>query len=154
MESQKFAERLRWVIIDHLRMRPTPFAKQANLSPGYISDILKGKRPAPGPEVIQRISSEYGIRYEWLLRGDGEPIAKYSEHSEDWEVNENPQVMKTIRAGPAGAARKMSDEELLREIRDQFHESQRAKPYMKGAYKDMLKAFFTELLERVDAPKP
>ncbi len=46
------------------------FAKQIGVSQGYLSYLERGEKEI-GPEILLRISREFGKSIEWLLTGNG-----------------------------------------------------------------------------------
>ncbi|MGA9864103.1 MAG: helix-turn-helix transcriptional regulator [Terriglobales bacterium] len=49
-------------------MTQADFARRIGVSQGYLSSAERGQREI-GPEILVRISHEYGKSIEWLLTG-------------------------------------------------------------------------------------
>lgn len=46
------------------------FARQLGVSPGFISDVVHGKKK-PGTEFLHAVQTTFGISIDWLLTGKG-----------------------------------------------------------------------------------
>ena len=62
-------ERIRQ-LIDSLDISDAKFARSVDYSRANLSQVLKGKRNAPS-SLLTSISNVYGVRYNWLMTGEG-----------------------------------------------------------------------------------
>jgi transcriptional regulator with XRE-family HTH domain len=67
--DKKFAERLVELIDERLRISRTKFAKNVNITSGYLSMITTGKR-GPSADLLAGIFLNYSEHFEWLLTGN------------------------------------------------------------------------------------
>lgn len=44
-----------------LGIRHTDFARDVQISTGYLANIESGERPTPGPDVLRRIADRLGV---------------------------------------------------------------------------------------------
>lgn len=72
---KKFAERLRHLRKEVLKLTLNGFATRVGTSQGYVHELESGRKGNPSPEFLQRISENFGIRREWLEAGDGDPVS-------------------------------------------------------------------------------
>ena len=63
-------ERLR-LIMEDKGLKQSAFAYSVEISQGYLSDIMAGKKEPRGT-VLVAISGKYGYNLEWLKTGEGE----------------------------------------------------------------------------------
>lgn len=64
-----FAERFSKAIT-HCNLNQTAFARQLGVSPGFVSDVVRGKK-RPGAEFLFSVRKTFGISIDWLLSGEG-----------------------------------------------------------------------------------
>lgn len=64
-----FAERLTQAIA-HCKLNQTEFARQLGVSPGFVSDVVRGNKK-PGAEFLFSVRKTFGISIDWLLTGEG-----------------------------------------------------------------------------------
>ncbi len=48
----------------------TDFARQLGVSPGFVSDVVRGNKK-PGAEFLHAVRTSFGISIDWLLTGEG-----------------------------------------------------------------------------------
>ena len=58
------------LVIKHLAISQSEFARQLGASPGFVSDVVRGVK-RPGGEFLLGIKQTFGISADWLLAGDG-----------------------------------------------------------------------------------
>ena len=56
--------------IAHSGLNQTDFAKQLGVSPGFVSDVVRGNKK-PGAEFLHAVRTSFGISVDWLLTGEG-----------------------------------------------------------------------------------
>lgn len=56
--------------ITHSGLNQTDFAKQIGVSPGFVSDVVRGNKK-PGAEFLHAVRTTFGISIDWLLTGEG-----------------------------------------------------------------------------------
>ncbi len=56
-----------------LKMIQKDFAEKLGVSPGFLSELEKGKT-TPGIFVLTRLSQVFNINIDYLISGDGKPI--------------------------------------------------------------------------------
>lgn len=56
--------------IAHSGINQTDFAKQLGVSPGFVSDVVRGNKK-PGTEFLHAVRTSFGISIDWLLTGEG-----------------------------------------------------------------------------------
>jgi transcriptional regulator with XRE-family HTH domain len=64
-----FAERLTQTI-GHTGLNQTEFAKKIGVSPGFVSDVVRGNKK-PGADFLFAVRKVFGISVDWLLTGEG-----------------------------------------------------------------------------------
>lgn len=64
-----FASRLGQAIT-HSGLNQTDFAKEIGVSPGFVSDVVRGNKK-PGAEFLHAVRTTFGISIDWLLTGEG-----------------------------------------------------------------------------------
>lgn len=64
-----FAERFAQAIA-HCKVNQTEFSRQLGASPGFISDVVRGRKK-PGAEFLFAMRKKFGISIDWLLTGEG-----------------------------------------------------------------------------------
>ncbi len=64
-----FAARLSQVIA-HAGVNQTEFARQIGVSPGFVSDVVRGNKK-PGAEFLCAARTVFGVSIDWLLTGEG-----------------------------------------------------------------------------------
>jgi len=64
-----FADRLSKAIT-HSGLNQSEFARNAGVSPGFVSDLVRGNKK-PGAEFLCAVRLVFGISSDWLLTGDG-----------------------------------------------------------------------------------
>jgi len=74
--SQKTrADRLRWIIFDHLRHRSqAEYARSIGMRPQQLSRYLTDDSRSMAQEVALRIANGAGVSVSWLLEGRGSPL--------------------------------------------------------------------------------
>ena len=55
-----------------LRLQQKEMALAAGLNPGYLSDLINGKKDNPGIETILKIAKGFNVSLNYLLLGEGE----------------------------------------------------------------------------------
>ena len=70
------SERIEFLLRE-LGMTQTEFASRLNVTPAYISKIIR-KGSTPSDRFIKDLCLKYGISEEWLMTGKGEMMAKKS----------------------------------------------------------------------------
>lgn len=56
--------------IAHSGLNQTDFARQLGVSPGFVSDVVRGNKK-PGAEFLHAVRTSFGISIDWLLTGEG-----------------------------------------------------------------------------------
>ena len=56
--------------ITHSGLNQTDFAKEIGVSPGFVSDVVRGNKK-PGAEFLHAVRTTFGISIDWLLTGEG-----------------------------------------------------------------------------------
>ena len=107
-----FADRLIQAIA-HCGLKQTEFARQLGVSPGFVSDVVRGNKK-PGADFLFAARKVFGISVDWLLTGEG-TLAGTS--------GINLELLRTIRLQIAVASSAIEDEDptakaLLLLIRD------------------------------------
>ena len=57
-------------VIAHLGISQAKFACAIGISPGFVSDIVRGQKK-PGSEFLLSVKQVFGVSADWLLSGDG-----------------------------------------------------------------------------------
>ncbi len=107
-----FAERFVQAIA-HCKINQTEFARRLDVSPGFVSDVVRGNKK-PGAEFLFGVRKTFGISIDWLLTGEGTLIGT---------SGIDLALLRTIRLQIAVAKRAVLDcdlaaRELLSLIRD------------------------------------
>lgn len=55
-----------------LGLQQNEMARAAGLNPGYLSELISGKRDNPGIETILKIAVRFNVNLNYLLLGEGE----------------------------------------------------------------------------------
>lgn len=63
------------VVIEHVGLSQKAFAEELGITPGYITDVLKG-RSGLSQVILLKIREKYGINLHWLLTGEGTPFVE------------------------------------------------------------------------------
>ena len=84
--------------VSSLNINQTEFARQIGISPGNISDLIKG-RVKPSSDTLAQIFNRYHINIAWLLTGKGSMFIKEKTHPD--------------KNHPAESAGKLSYKEML-----------------------------------------
>ncbi|CAD6872407.1 helix-turn-helix domain-containing protein [Methylomonas fluvii] len=64
-----FPARLNQLIVQ-TALSQAEFARQIRISPGFLSDVIKGRKK-PGTDFLYGIRSVFGASIDWLLTGEG-----------------------------------------------------------------------------------
>lgn len=56
--------------ITHSGLNQTDFARRLGVSPGFVSDVVRGNKK-PGAEFLHAVRTTFGISIDWLLTGEG-----------------------------------------------------------------------------------
>ncbi|EHO40400.1 helix-turn-helix domain protein [Caldithrix abyssi DSM 13497] len=81
------------ILIKKLGLAKKDFAKSINVSPGNLSDWLKGKSE-PSSKALIRICEIYNVNLNWLLTGQGNmflqpsPPPTVNEHAQAYQAKE------------------------------------------------------------------
>ena len=67
--DDKFADRLRELIEEKLKIKHTDFAKKIGITSGYVSMVVTKKR-GPSAELIAGVFIHYSEHLSWLLTGE------------------------------------------------------------------------------------
>ncbi len=59
------------LLIKHLGKNKNSFAKDIGVAAGVIQNILGARQSKPGFDLLNKISSSFEVRAEWLLNGKG-----------------------------------------------------------------------------------
>lgn len=70
---KKFSERLRHLRKTVLDLTLKDFATRVGTSQGYVHELETEKKDKPSADLLQRIADTFGVRREWLEKGEGEP---------------------------------------------------------------------------------
>lgn len=148
----KFSERLAKRLSER-QLRPAQLAKQAGVDKGYLSTLLSGEKSNPGEEIVERLAKALDVSKGWLATGEGQPHVYISHSSSDSSVvQELPDLERTIeltiRAGPAAAARGMSDAELIERLQEHAGKLSEDHTYMRPAHAEIIVALAAELRSR------
>ncbi len=57
-------------LIAQTALSQAEFARQISISPGFLSDVIKGRKK-PGTDCLYGIRSVFGASIDWLLTGEG-----------------------------------------------------------------------------------
>ena len=57
-------------VIHHLHITQSECARRLKSSPGFISDVVRGKKN-PGADFLFGLREAFGVSIDWLLSGDG-----------------------------------------------------------------------------------
>lgn len=57
-------------VIAHVGINQTEFARRLGVSPGFMSDVVRGNKK-PGAEFFLLIRKIFGVSLDWLLTGEG-----------------------------------------------------------------------------------
>lgn len=68
-ELDGFGTRL-GLVIQHLSISQSEFARQIDTSPGFVSNVLRGQKK-PGAEMLRAVVKQFGVSADWLLTGCG-----------------------------------------------------------------------------------
>mgnify|MGYP002382008576 CR=1 FL=1 len=55
-------------------LNQSEFALRIGVSPGFVSDILRGNK-RPGCEFLASLRQSLGVSIDWLLTGKGSPVS-------------------------------------------------------------------------------
>lgn len=80
--SQRFIEAVNY-LIDSRRLRnQAELTAQLDLSKGYVSQIVTGKRE-PSEQIVRKFANRYPeINVAWLLTGEGEMVSGFQNNSQ------------------------------------------------------------------------
>ena len=67
------------LVLNLSKMNQSEFARKFNITTGYVSQLLSGRRESMGDALAQVIAQEWGLDYNWLLKGNGEPPTKITQ---------------------------------------------------------------------------
>jgi transcriptional regulator with XRE-family HTH domain len=91
--------RLRKTITD-LGLTQNEFAKSIGITPGGLSDILRGKTKVPSGSFFKAIEYRYGINSSWLVSGKGKqwitPDFKRQPAGSSEEITEIENIYKAL----------------------------------------------------------
>ncbi len=93
------------LVLRALKMSQGEFARQLEVSTGYVSEVARGKKK-PGSEFLGNLRRKLGVSIDWLIAGTGPMF--YSEHGliePDWFESISMQIA-TARAA-------MVDQDLI-----------------------------------------
>jgi transcriptional regulator with XRE-family HTH domain len=100
----------------------------------------------PKVAVLQRIAQHCGVTVEWLVgpeRAKDSPVREYGPRTET-----EREILRIIQGGPALAAKKMDEAELLTRIKEHTEQLQTGPDYMRGAHAEIIAALSLELNDR------
>lgn len=63
------------LILEHIGLSQKEFAKEVGVTPGYVTELLKG-RSGLSQAILIKIREKYGINLDWLLMGEGLPFVE------------------------------------------------------------------------------
>lgn len=86
-------------IMNSANLSPTTFATKIDIQPAQVSHITSG-RNKPSLDIVDKILRAFpNIRYEWLVRGEGEMYNEYKQTSifefDDEKENKESSATKT-----------------------------------------------------------
>lgn len=62
-------------LINAFNLSHNQFAAKINYSEGYLSNIINKKVPI-SPNFVKKLVMNTGVKYEWLLKGEGDMLIK------------------------------------------------------------------------------
>jgi len=86
-------------VIHHLHITQSECARRLKSSPGFISDVVRGKKN-PGADFLFGLREAFGVSIDWLLSGDG---VMFGGHGIDLEL------LRSIRLKVAVARAAIAD---------------------------------------------
>ncbi|MDR0447856.1 MAG: helix-turn-helix transcriptional regulator [Treponema sp.] len=60
-------------LISNLGIKQLDFARRIQFAQSYVSMVLRGTKPSPGPRFINAVCREFSVNPEWLTNGK-EPV--------------------------------------------------------------------------------
>ena len=82
------------------------FARKCNMSPGYLSDLEKGKKLNPSMDLLDKIASELGVTVQQLLKENIDEADEIDKLEADMKIlyskikdltpNDRKKILKTI----------------------------------------------------------
>lgn len=121
-------------------------SKKLGVAHTTVAAWLKGSEP--GSEKIAPLAKELGVDAQWLLSGNTQELPT----AQSWFVNEAPERIETmLSAGPEGAAKAMTEEQLEQAIMEWATMLPKQQSYMKRAILGNLAVFIHELHRRLSS---